>query len=557
MPLRSTSLMAGFFALGALVTWLSADPRRAATLRRLELPAALAVAWLSYVWCDHALAPADRSSEPFMLVINCLLFGLCFTAGTGSSVVLDNGAVWPDLMLAVRHFGGTMSTVRVAVFALAAAGIGLIFLAAARFTRPALATPAAVLSLALMTAIRFGIPLLDCSITLLFAAAAAAFLLVFALTGDLLPLAAAAVFTSHAVNAHPSAAILLPPLVLLAALGGRRWYVSTPLAVAVFVAAGAATSSQALLGNWQAISAAGLRTWVYVGSLVVVAVGAALNPAFRDLPARARAALAAAALVGPYAAGVGVLVAIHHEVHARYFPPVLAPAVIVAVLLLAWPARRFAPARFRHRAVFLVPMAFALAALRLGPNPDTPPRAAQLARTDAIELPPVEAQQLTLEGREGLRRLAERAHRGDLGGPVEGAGFRPSFQGFSHDGAIRIDLARRDGSAVGFMLMRPPVARGATSPRHFVLYPDDDVAPAEARRLAAVLDEVFPESPWAGDPRAFPPRLHMPGPAGEPVGPGRAWLSVWLVVASTLAGLGLFVATARPRSPDESLVPAD
>jgi hypothetical protein len=407
-----------------------------------------------------------------------------------------------------------------------------------------------------MSFLRFGTPLLDCSITLLFSAASAAALLHFALSGRRLALAAAALFASHAFNAHPSTVILLPALLLVAAMAGRPALPAAGLAIAVWLAAGAVTSAQGLVGNWGALGSAGLRPWVFVGALLVAAAGAALNPAYRRLSGPARGAVVGAALVAPYAAGVLVLLSIRHEVHARYSPPVIPPLAVAATLLLAWPARRLLPLRFRHWGSFLLPMAAALVVLHLGPTPNTSRMAWQLARTDAVELPPEKRAQLTPEGHANLRRLAECARRGDLGETIRGAGFRASFQGFVHDGALRLDLARRDGSSAGFMLLRPPMARRAMSPRHFVLYPDDGIAVGETRRLAAVLDEVFTDSPWAGDPRTFPPRLHMQGPEGEPVGATRAWLGVLFLVASTAAGLAYLLWCARPPSEAETLVSA-
>lgn len=547
--MRSLLLMASLSAVGALLTWLSADPRRALALRRAQLPAALVVGALAYLWFDHALAPADRSSEPFMLVVNCLLFGLCFTAGTGSSVVVDNGAVWPDLMLTVRHFGGTMSTVRAVVLAMAALGISLVFIVTARRARPSLATPAAALALALMNGVRFGTPLLDCSITFLFAAATAAALLDFALTGHWLAAAVAGVFASHAVNAHPSAAILLPAVLFVTAAAGRR-LLPPLLAIALYVATSAATSMQAMVGNWSALLTTGLRPRFLAGVVAVVVVSTALNPLFRRLSPRLRGALAAASILAPYAAGVLVLRFIHHDVHDRYLPPLIAPLAVSATLLLAWPAQRLAPPVARPWAPFALTMLAALVALRHGPNPDTPPRAAQLVRTDNVELPPMEAAQLTLEGRANLRRFAERARAGELGPGIVNAGFAPSFQGLYHDGALRLDLSRRDGSSAGFMLMRPPVPWPVSDPRYFVLYADDDRRPGERERLARVLDAVFTTDPWAGPRERFRPRLHMMGPYGDPVSAARAWWSVAVLVATTLAGLGYLTWRSRPRAGD-------
>jgi hypothetical protein len=128
--------------------------------------------------------PPVGAATVFLTVVDCLLFEQCYTVGQGSSVLLNNGAVWPEMVLAIRFFGGTATDLYWAVIGLMAVGIALVFLIAARFTSPAAAIPAAAFALALLGSFRFASPLIDCSITFLFSSASAA-LLIFALARPL------------------------------------------------------------------------------------------------------------------------------------------------------------------------------------------------------------------------------------------------------------------------------------------------------------------------------------------------------------------------------------
>src|SRR5437868_2618739 len=128
------ALMAVLFAAGLCITWFTEGDGTArigaAVVRRLswmEALDAVVVASISFVWLEHVNAAPIVSNEFFMLVVDCLLFGQCFTGGTGSSVLLDNGAVWPDILIAVRHFGGSAIDVYTVVIALLALGVALVF----------------------------------------------------------------------------------------------------------------------------------------------------------------------------------------------------------------------------------------------------------------------------------------------------------------------------------------------------------------------------------------------------------------------------------------------
>lgn len=540
---QAQAVMAGFLAVGVLFTWRStrwADATEPRAFRWLEALAALVLGAMAFVWLRSANPEVHTSNEIFLLVVDCLLFGQCFTAGTGSSVVLDNGAVWTDLLLTVRHFHGLSAGMHLTVLALTAAGIAVTFWVTSRVLQPALAAPAALLTLALMGVPEIGSPTLDCSTTFLFATLAAAFLLVFSLSGNLLAITAAAVFVSHAVNGHPSAVSLVPALLVVAGMAGRLPLASIPLAVAAYVAASYVTSSQALIGNWQALQWHHLVPWVALGSVLLSAAGVALRRPFQRLSPQAKAAAVAVLLVSPHLVGILLLVKIGHPVLLRYLPPVVAPASVAAVFLLSW-----LPARMRQPWVaFALPMAVSVYLLPpVIPGMAEPP----MPPMESQPMTPMESAQFTPEGVEDLQRLTEQIRQGALGGEIIGSSFRPSYQGPNHEGAVRIDIVRHNGHWSGFTLLRPPIPQAATSLRYFVLYPDESLTPHEVQRVTALVNDVFTVTPWSGDPSTYMPHLHIPGPDGAAVSQGRMVLSVLSLFASTLAGLALLVAL-RPRS---------
>jgi len=171
---------------------------------------------------------------------------------------------------------------------------------------------------------------------------------------------------------------------------------------------------------------------------------------------------------------------------------------------------------------------------------------------EQMPLTPAEAAQLTPDGLSNLQRLVEHVRHGALGVDVEGAHFRPSYQGLSSDGAVRFEVVHKGGGRSGFILLRPPLPGTATVPRYFLLLPDDGVAPEQVAQLAAVLDTVFTTNPWSGDPSTYRPHWHSEGAIGDPSGRARAFCGIVFLIASAIAGL-LFLFGARPRSDGERI----
>jgi len=361
-------LMSILIAAGVLVTGVSRAVSRAAADRghlmwMAEATGAFAVAAVSFLWLARLNPPPGPSNEPFLLVIPCLFFGQCFTGGAGSSVLLDNGAVWPDILIVVRYFGGTARDLYTVVVALLALGVAVVFVMASRFVRPALAAPSAAFALAFLGGLSLASPLLDCSATFLFSTSAAAALFIFALSGRPLALAIAALFASHAVNAHTSAVSILPALVVLSAVAGQPVLRSLGLAGICYVGACAVTSSQALFGSLGALFLARLLPLVVIAVILLVVAGVRLNPLYRRLSVPAKAAVVAGCLILPHLAGVLLLLVIRHPVFPRYLPPVVAPVSIAAAVALAWPAEHLLPTQAARWGRFLLPMTASLCAL--------------------------------------------------------------------------------------------------------------------------------------------------------------------------------------------------
>ena len=341
-----------------------------------EVAAAVAVSALAYGWLRVVNAGTPSGNVIFVTVVDCLLFGQCYTIGPGSSVLLNNGAVWPALEVAVRHYGGTADTAHTVVVGMFAAGVGVILLTASRFARPAVAGAAAVAALGLLSSHTLAVPLLDTSVTFLFCATGSMLLLVYALTSRPGALVVGTALAAHGLAAHASGVSILPAFVFIAAAGAR----SSPLravgiAVASYVVATAATSWQTLGGNFWAIRGVGLLPVAVVGIGLLVAVGRALNPRFRAMAPELRSLIVFAALTGPYALGMVYLRIIHHAFLPGYLPPVVAPMALASVLVAAWPVRRFVPPERRPWVEFIVSMAVALAALSYWHPPEPQPRA--------------------------------------------------------------------------------------------------------------------------------------------------------------------------------------
>jgi hypothetical protein len=331
--------------------------------RALEWVAALILGGVAFVWMQHVNG-GGGTPIVFLYVVDCLLFDQCFTIGPGSSVILNNGGVWPEILLGIRHFGGSPEVVSLTVNALLASGVGLVFLVVSRFLKPSLATPTAVLALALLAPLSLGSPLIDCSVTFLFCAGTEAALLIFALTGRSTALVVGSVFLAHAVGAHTSAVSLLPAFLFLTQMSDTPLR-SAVLALAAFMITSLITSSDAVIANVKIFERPQLLPWALLGLALVIGVATWLRPRFQQLRPGTRAVLAGICFLLPHAGGVVTLLLIHHDILPRYLPPVVAPLAALVVFALAAPLGR-------RRLAFVLPLAVALFALHQHPWPEGP-----------------------------------------------------------------------------------------------------------------------------------------------------------------------------------------
>jgi hypothetical protein len=311
-----------------------------------------------------------------MTAADCIAFGQCYTVGPGSSVVLNNGAILPEVATAVWEAGGRANAAFVLIVAMIAVGVGVICIATSRFLRPALAVPASVIALAFLQSQTLASPLIDTSLTFLPSAGTAAALLVFALTDRPFAIVVAAVFAAHAADSHVSGVCLLPALVLVAALAGRR---SLILAGTSLIVAGALTSLQTMIQNVLATARLGVLPLALIGLVALAIVGLRFHARYQGLRPAWKAAVVAGALLAPY--GIGVLELLHlgHPLLGGYLPIVVTPLAMIATVLLAWPATRLPSESLRHWATPLAPFAIGLLGLAVPPSQNA----------GAIAVPPI------------------------------------------------------------------------------------------------------------------------------------------------------------------------
>jgi hypothetical protein len=331
----------------------------------LEILAAGLVFVVSVLWLAHVnggLSVVGEERERALMTGPGCFDSPCQTVGAGSSVVLNNGAVWPELEDITRHYGGGERWLQRVMLGLMALGNGLMFLTVSRYAGPAAAAPASAFVLALLGSHRYLSPVMDATSSFFFAAVAVLALLVFVLTDSIAALVTATVFVAHAFNVHVSAVSLLPAFTLLPMMAGKSARTSVAWAAAGFFGSCAATSFDALVANWVTLGNTHLRAAFLVTTAVLLGVGLGARPLYRRASKPTRVAVALALLLAPFAAGAAFLAGIGHPVKAGYVQPVIVPLALASAGLLAWPTR-WLPRRVRSWSAFVVPMAAGVVAL--------------------------------------------------------------------------------------------------------------------------------------------------------------------------------------------------
>ena len=188
----------------------------AARLRHFRAPLLLgiAVAVIAFAWLDHInpeFPITDDGVRDQLLARDCVELGQCALIGAPTSVPgFHQGAVWLDLLIAVRLAGGDQASARAAVLGLLAIGAGTVCVIVWRWLQPALALPAALILVAALSLDPYPSLLINPSASAFPDILTAAGLLCYGLSGQLRYLILAAFALGLAINVHVGSLSLIP-----------------------------------------------------------------------------------------------------------------------------------------------------------------------------------------------------------------------------------------------------------------------------------------------------------------------------------------------------------
>jgi hypothetical protein len=335
--------------------------------RRAPILPAIAIALAAFAWLNHVNPPfpiTDDAVRDQLLARDCTDLGHCHLIGASTSVRgFHQGAVWLDLLIAVRLLGGDTASQRTVVLALLALSVATLFLVAWHWLRPSIALPAAVLLTAALSVEPYASLLINPSAAAFPDVIAAAGLLCYGLSGRRRFLVVAAFALGVGINVHIGSLSLMVPLVALAALTRPRPWRALLAALAVLFVTYFLTSRAALLANLIGLARHGRLMPALAGGVAVVLLSAALGSRFRRLSWEARAWGIGLMLVLPFGLGsLWLVFAQRHGFGVTYWHPILGPAAALAAALVALP---FELAARWFRALRWIPTAAALAGLAL------------------------------------------------------------------------------------------------------------------------------------------------------------------------------------------------
>lgn len=276
-----------------------------------------------------------------LLVRDCTELGRCHLLGAPSSMRgqfhIFQGAVWLDLLTAVRLLGGDTTTQVEVVLALDALAAALTFMVVWRWLHPALALPAGYLVAHALAGDQTASLLVAGSASALFDIVTAAGVLCYGISNRVRFLLVSAFAAALAVNVHVWAASLLPGTLLVFALGPRP-YRAVVVAIMLFGAVYLATSGAALWTNCIAIGDRGLTVALLPAAIGFAVVATMCGPRFRRLSVTTRAVSIAGFLILPFVVGALWLVLIEkHSFEARYFHPIFGPLAVLEAALVCAP----------------------------------------------------------------------------------------------------------------------------------------------------------------------------------------------------------------------------
>lgn len=315
-----------------------------ASQRRAWLPIvpAFAIAFVAFAWLDRLNAPVHLSEDAVrdqLLARDCTDLGRCHLIGEAASLRgFYQGVLWPDLLIAVRLLGGDTPTERAVVLALMAVSAATVFVVVWNWLRPAVALPAALILLGVLSHDSTATTLIDEAGALLPNVLAAAGLLCFGLSGRGRFLVVSAFAVAIAINVHIAAFSLIIPLVIMASLTRPRPGHQVVVALAVLLATYLLTSSGALRANVIALAEQGRVIPGLAGGVMVAFVCDRLGSRFRRLSWDGRAFLIGLVLVVPFTlASLWLWLAERHHFSFLYLHPLMAPAAVFGAGLLAVP----------------------------------------------------------------------------------------------------------------------------------------------------------------------------------------------------------------------------
>jgi hypothetical protein len=336
-----------------------------ATPRRFFMPTlvAVGVSLLAFAWLSHInpeFPITDDGVRDQLMARDCVELGCCSLIGPATSVPgFYQGAVWLDVLIAVRLAGGNEATARTVVLSLLAAGIGTVFVIVWRWLRPSIAFPAALILLAGLGLDPYPSLLINPSAAAFPDILAAAGLLCYGLSGKNRFAILAAFAVGLAINVHVGSLSLVPSLVAVVALGSRRPLRGLLVALGVLFATYFVTSRAAMLANVDGLASHSRLLPGLAGETAILLLSVWLGPRFRRLPWEARAWLIGVILIAPFGAGLlWLIVWQRHGFGLTYLHPVLAPAAALAAALVSTP---FELVTWRRKALRWVPTAAALA----------------------------------------------------------------------------------------------------------------------------------------------------------------------------------------------------
>jgi hypothetical protein len=351
----------------------------------------IGVALVAFAWLDRVnpqFPPTDDGLRDQLLVRDCTELGRCHAIGAPTSVPgFHQGAVWLDLLIAVRLLGGDTSTQRTAVIALLALAVATSFVVVWRLLRPWLALPTAVLLTAALALDPYPGMLINPSPSAFPDVLAAGGLLCYGLSGRRRFLLSSAFALGAGINVHIGSLSLVPALLAIGAAARRRPWLDLLAAIGVLAATCLATSGAALHANAAGLAEHGRLVPALAGAATVVLASAALGSRFRRLSSDGRAWIVGLALILPFGLATAWLVLWQkHPFGLTYAHPVVGPAAALGAALVSLPFGLSVRRPWLHWIPSAASIAaVALLAVRMGETPSLagPRRASAWTLTEA------------------------------------------------------------------------------------------------------------------------------------------------------------------------------